>query len=169
MTTSPDPGRRGGPPRANRGDRLRAAFRRFWDTLKGGAATPLRTSLALGLGLAVAFTLPPGTHTPAALGLAVLLRLNGVVAVAGTLIWQPFTAPLILLAQKRVGLWLLGSLDTPVRTGFWGSWAEPVLAGAPLTALAAGGVGTMVCYGVLRAWMGLRNLRGGRPSGGEAR
>lgn len=162
MTTSPDAS--GGAPTRGLGPRLRAALRTFWETLRGGAATPLRTSFALGLGLGIAFTLPPGTHTPVALGLAVLMRLNGVVAVAGTLVWQPFTAPFILLAQKRVGLWLLGSLDAQTRPGFWGSWAEPVLVGAPLSALLAGSAGTVLCYGALRGW---KALRGGRPRAGD--
>ena len=155
MTTSPDRAATEGGAVGVRA-RLRSAALRFWDILKGGAATPLRTSMAFGLGLAIAFTLPPGTHTPAALGLAVLLRLNGVLAVAGTLVWQPFTAPLILFAQKRIGLWLLGESASQVKPGFWSSWAEPVLVGAPLSALLAGAAGTATCYGVLMAWRTLR-------------
>lgn len=168
ITSRPDPASGGpsepsGKPAPGRGwrGRLSAFGSELWSLLRGGTQTPLRTSLALGLGLTVCLAVPPPFQTPAALGLAVLLRLNTLVTFAGTLIWQPFTAPFILLFQHRVGAAILPATPGP-RTGLWEPWVKPLLVGVPVTALLGGAVGTLACYLVLLTWRGIRGRGPGR-------
>jgi uncharacterized protein (DUF2062 family) len=175
MTTSPpDPGPAApgvttpspAPTPAGWRGRLKSSFLVFIATLKGGHQSPFRSSLAFGLGVAIALGTPPGTHTPLALGLAVLFRLNGILAVAGTMTWQPFTAPFILMAQRRVGQWLLPSPPPERAHDFTQSWVKPVLVGAPLTALALGAASAALLYAGLLLW---RHFRTRRPApDGEA-
>jgi uncharacterized protein (DUF2062 family) len=190
MTTSPaDPrpdtlGGYGGPEPQPRGLRAKVGrtWRKFWALLTGGAQNPLRTSAALGLGIAVALIVPPPFQTPAVLGLAVICRLNSLVAFAGTLIYQPFTMPFIVYFECRVGAWLLPPSPGSPQVGFWTEWAqkyltkylggtwiqwagryiEQYLVGAPVTALAGGALGALFCYLFLLAWRGTRRM----PNGG---
>jgi uncharacterized protein (DUF2062 family) len=164
MTTSPDKTAAEASGPSGLRVRLRAGAGRFWRLLAGESHTPARTSLSLGLGMAVVCVVPPPFQTPAAMGLAVLFRLNAVVAFAGTLVWQPFTMPLFLVVEHRIGTWLLPAAPGAPQGGLWNPWVKPVLIGAPLTALALGALGSLFCYLSLLAWKKLR--RTPSPAGG---
>ena len=164
MTTSPpdrSPGITRGseePPAQARGlrGRLSGSWRKFWGLLTGGAHSPLQTSVAFGFGVVVSLLIPPPFQTPAALGIALLLRLNSLVTLSGTLLCQPFTLPFIVLLEHRVGRWVLPHPVTAQPGGVWNPWVKPVLVGAPIIALAAGALATAICYLALRAWGAVR-------------
>ena len=124
--------------------------------------TPARTAAGAGLGVAIGLLPVVPFQTAIALLLAFLLRLNRPAVLAGTLIWQPFTAPAILAVAFAVGRILL-----PGPSAAGGNLAAFVLGAGLLSA--AGGVGTaLVAYIVLR-----RRARRNRPpsvlqSGGPA-
>ncbi len=128
----------------------------------GVGDTPGRTAAGAGLGVAIGLLPLVPFQTALALLLAFLLRLNRPAVLAGTLIWQPFTAPAILAASFAVGRSLLP--DSPTAGGNLAAYA---LGAAILSA--TGGIGTALSlYAVLR-----RRARRNRPpsvlqTGGQA-
>jgi uncharacterized protein (DUF2062 family) len=124
--------------------------------------TPGRTAVGAGLGVAIGLLPLVPFQTALALLLAFLFRLNRPAVLAGTLVWQPFTAPAILAAGYGVGRLLLPG------TSAAGDRLAAFALGASLLA-AAGGVGTALgTFLVLR-----RRARRNRPpsvlhTGGQA-
>jgi uncharacterized protein len=75
-------------------------------------------------------------QTLIALVLAFVFRLNRLTVFAGTMVWQPFSAPFILAAELAAGRWMLGP-SAAGRLGFAG-WGDALVMGAPLVSAAAG-------------------------------
>jgi len=70
--------------------------------------TPNRVAAAFGLGVFIAFFPLLGIHIITALGLAVVLRLNKAVLIAGTLTNNPWTVAPMYTAGTLVGCAVLG-------------------------------------------------------------
>ena len=67
---------------------------------------PHRLALAFSLGILLGVL--PGTGAFVAAGVATALRMNVPLAVAGALVINPFTAPLVYGASFLLGRWMLG-------------------------------------------------------------
>lgn len=111
---------------------------RLWQWSRRRVAAGAAIGLFIGL-------LIPVAQMPLAAALAVVLRANIPVAVAGTLITNPLTVPPIYYAAYHLGAWLTGS-SIPVAvsltdsTAFWeklGSISIPLFAGLGFTAICA--------------------------------
>lgn len=77
--------------------------------LKESTDTPLRVSLAVGLGVFMALTPLWGVHAVLALALAHVFHLNKVLAVLSSQISIPPLVPFIVFASILTGRFLLGS------------------------------------------------------------
>ena len=64
--------------------------------------------LASAFGMGVLLGILPGTGAVVAAGLATVLRLNLPLAVAGAMVVNPLTAPLVYGASYFLGRWMLG-------------------------------------------------------------
>jgi len=64
--------------------------------------------LALAFGMGVLLGILPGTGAVVAAGVATVLRLNLPLAVAGAMVVNPLTAPLVYGGSYFLGRWLLG-------------------------------------------------------------
>lgn len=95
-----------------------------------------RTGVAAGVGVFIGLLPIAPFQTLVAIAAAFVLRLNRVAVFAGTLIWQPFTAPFILGAELAAGRLMLG---TPLDNSPWQDrWLWPVAAGAAVVGVIAG-------------------------------
>ena len=65
--------------------------------------------LALSFGMGVLLGILPGTGAMVAAGLAAVLRLNLPLAVAGAMVVNPLTAPLVYGGSYFLGRWMLGN------------------------------------------------------------
>ena len=127
---------------------MTTSFRELFRRLAGLGDAPGRTALAVGLGLWVGLLPVAPFQTLLVLGAAFLLRLNRVAALAGTLVWQPFTAPFIVAAEYAVGRWMVPE-GPPPPAGWWGSLVRPLVAGSLVLSAAVGALGALVSYAVL--------------------
>lgn len=118
---------------------------RLWSLQRRGI------TLAFGAGLAICF-LPLPIHTPTALAVAVLARVNIPVILSTTFLLNPLTAVPVYYFAYRIGCSALG---VPVRPfGFDPSWDwlqhglgplwKPFLTGCALCGLAAGVLGWLL-------------------------
>jgi uncharacterized protein (DUF2062 family) len=125
---------------------LRELLRR----LAGTDGSPSRTATAFGLGVFVGFLPVMPFQTGLALILAFLLRLNRPAVLLGTLVWQPFTMPLILAAEWSVGQ-LFFAHPQPLELHAL-SWKQllPLLPGVLPVAAAAGTMAGAVVYWPLK-------------------
>jgi len=128
--------------------------------LAGTGAPPLRTAFSAGVGFAVGMLPIAPFQTLLVLGLAFALRLNRVVAFAGSLIWQPFTAPIILGAEYAAGTLVLRGFGGHAAGSAWVRYGLPVAVGAAVLAPCACLLGFGITYGFLRA----RSRQKGSPS-----
>ncbi len=75
--------------------------------IKGTPDTPHRLAFAFALGILLGIL--PGTGAIVAAGVATALRLSVPLAVAGALVTNPLTAPLVYAGSFFLGRWLLGN------------------------------------------------------------
>jgi uncharacterized protein (DUF2062 family) len=150
--------------------RKRASTTSLRETLRSLAGLdlpPSRTALAAGVGLAVGFLPVAPLQTLLVLGLAFALRLNRVAAFAGSLVWQPFTAPFILGAEYELGVVVLRLFGRGGGDSLWFRWVLPAAVGAALLAPAVGLAGWAATYVVLKARSRQKGpssvQQGGRP------
>ena len=113
-------------------------------------AAPGPTAFAVGLGVAIGLLPIAPLQTLAAVGLAFALRLNRLAVFAGTLIWQPFTAPFILGAEFAVGRFLVGKWLPQAGGGPAGNALASLAAGASALAVAGGAAAGLASYAWLR-------------------
>jgi phosphate/sulfate permease len=97
------------------------------------------------LGVAVGLAPIAPLQTLVAVALAFLLRLNRLAVLAGTLVWQPFTAPFILGAEVALGRALVGGGEE-----VWRRWGLPAAAGAAVIAPAGGLLCAAVVFSILK-------------------
>jgi len=76
--------------------------------------SPRQMSLAVALGTFVGASPLWGLHTLLALGLAFLFRLNKAAVLLGTLISNPWLAPLLLFGSLEIGSRILYGTSTPL-------------------------------------------------------
>jgi len=146
--------------RARIGERLG----HLWRLIRGGPLTPARAGWSVGLGLFVGLQPVFGLHLPLCLAGAYLLRLDGVVAYAAANVSNPLLAPVILVAELKLGSWLTaGSTTTAVGGLNLSTLAAQGLLGALLLGSAAAVLGGLTATGVLRCTRARRN-RGKIPA-----
>ncbi len=106
--------------------------------------------MAVGVGLLIGLLPLMPLQTLLALGAAFAFRLNRLAVFAGTLVWQPFTAPLIIAAEYGLGRWILAA---PPGGGQGATvmerWGWPLAVGAPLLSLAGAVAGGCLVYLVM--------------------
>ena len=126
---------------------------------------PSRETIAGGLALGIFIGLTPTMGIQIILtGLAAyFLRVNVPVAMAASLVTNPFTAGIIYPLQYQLGVWLVGVPDPEELEGYSGMlrtftrYAKPLSVGSVLT----GGVAAALAYGlVILLWTQARNLFG---------
>ena len=101
--------------------------------------SPHRLALAFGLGVALGII--PGTGALASAAVATLLRLNLPIMVAGALLTNPVTTPLVYGGSYLLGRWLFGDY---LPTGMIARAVLGTLAGNLVLALTLG----FIAYGV---------------------
>jgi uncharacterized protein (DUF2062 family) len=132
---------------------------------------PSRDTIAGGLALGVFIGLTPTMGIQVFLtGLAAyFLKVNIPIAVAGSLVTNPFTAGIIYPLQYQLGVWLVGVPDPKELEGYSGMlrtftrYAKPLSVGSILT----GGVAAGLVYGLVTLlWTYARNLFGRETGSG---
>ena len=86
---------------------MRESLRRFLSSLFRFQGSPHRLALSFAVGVMLGVI--PGTGAFVAAGAATLFKLNLPLAVAGALLTNPVTTPLIYGASYAIGRWLLGN------------------------------------------------------------
>lgn len=153
-------------------DREQSRVQRVLAGLAREHATPLRLGVAVGLGAFIGSTPFFGFHTPSAVLLSRVLRLNLFGIILGTQVSLPFFAPFLIYAciqvghHLRTGVWpaiALADIDVERAGTLFGDWLlGSALVGGGLALLL--GATTAGLTGIIRA----RNHgpgRGGEPPG----
>ncbi len=119
----------------------------------------------LALGIFIGCTPTMGVQVVLCSVAAYLLRVNIPLAIIGTLISNPFTAPILYPLEYKLGLWLVGMPPASEFEGLSGAlrsfmrYARPLWAGA----LVAGGVLGVVGYAVgVGIWLVTKAMRPGK-------
>ena len=102
----------------------RAHLRKFAATLFSEGMSPGQASAAMFLGIFIGIVPIYGFQTLAALGLAVVLRLNKPLTFAGTFINNPLLTPFLVVGSVELGSWM--------RTGKFHAWSLAALSGAQM-------------------------------------
>ena len=122
---------------------------------------PSRETMAGGLALGIFIGLTPTMGAQILLtGVAAyFLKVNIPIALAGSLVTNPFTAAIIYPLQYRLGVWLVGVPDAGELEGYTGMlrtfarYAKPLSVGSLLT----GGMAAALAYGLVTlVWRGSR-------------
>lgn len=127
------------------------SWREIWRDVAGTDQGPSRTAVAVGVGLLIGLLPLMPLQTLLALGAAFAFRLNRLAVLAGTLVWQPFTAPLILAAEYGLGRWILAAPPAGGGASMMERWGWPLAVGAPLLAAAGAAAGGGLVYLILWA------------------
>ena len=114
---------------------------------------PMRDTVAKGLALGVFIGMTPTMGAQIILtGIAAcMLRVNIPIALAGSLVSNPFTAPVLYPLQYQLGVWLVGAPDVEELRGYTGMmrafvrYAKPLWIGSLLFAAVA----APIAYGVV--------------------
>ena len=130
---------------------------------------PTRETTAKGLALGIFIGLTPTMGAQIILtGIAaIILRVNIPIALAGSLITNPFTAPFIYPLQYKLGVWLAGSPHVEELRGYTGMmrmfvrYAKPLWIGSIVSGAAAATVAYTI---VALIWSQVRHLRHRRHS-----
>jgi uncharacterized protein (DUF2062 family) len=125
---------------------------------------PRRDTMAKGLALGVFIGMTPTMGAQIILtGIAAcMLRVNIPIALAGSLVTNPFTAPLIYPLQYQLGVWLVGSPDVEELRGYTGMMRAFVRYAKPLWigSLFFGAFAAPVAYGLVAlVWSQVQHLR----------
>ena len=125
---------------------------------------PMRDTVAKGLALGVFIGMTPtmGAQIIITGIAAIILRVNIPIALAGSLVTNPFTAPVLYPLQYKLGVWLVGSPDVEELRGYTGMmrafvrYAKPLWTGSLFFSAA----GASLAYGVVMlVWGEVRHLR----------
>ena len=126
--------------------------------------TPMRDTTARGLALGIFIGMTPTMGAQIVLtGIAAcLLRVNIPIALAGSLITNPVTAPIIYSLQYKLGVWLVGVPHVEELRGYTGTmrmfmrYAKPLWAGSIVSGLVAATIAYLLVAGI---WSQVRHLR----------
>ncbi len=134
---------------------VREELRRAYHELRGGQLSPARGALALGLGVFVGSLPIFGLHTPIVVALCLWLRLDALVAWAGSNVSNPLFAPALLASEAAVGAYLRrGALPRPgafTRLDALDEVGRDLVVGAPVVGLGLGAASFAVTFVVLLA------------------
>jgi uncharacterized protein (DUF2062 family) len=136
------------------------SWRDMLKRLAGLECSRSTTALSVGMGVALGLLPVSPLQTLAAIALSFLFKLNRVAAVAGTLVWQPFTAPFILGAEYGLGRWMIGAAGSEPGASFWARWVWPSALGAVVISAAGGLVSGGLTYLILEK----RSRQKGEPA-----
>ncbi len=125
-------------------------LKRFIRSLFRFRGNPHKVALAFALGVALGVI--PGTGALVAAGAAALLRLNLPVMVAGALVTNPLTTPLIYGGSYALGRWMMGDWLPSSRLG---KLLLGTLAGNMVLAFVMAGVAYLALWGLVH-WIRLR-------------
>ncbi len=106
-------------------------------------------SVAVGVGVAVGLLPIVPLQSAVALLLALIFRLNRLYAIAGTMVCQPFTIPIIYATEYAVGRWVLGAPTVALSPNILSGTAKAMAIGGVLFACAGGFVAGAITYGAL--------------------
>ena len=147
------------------------SWREAWRALAGTGQPPLRTAVAIGLGVVIGVLPVMPFQTALALAVAFLFRLNRIAVWTPTLVWQPFTMPFIVGAEVAAGRAFVavpaagaGATDLP---SLWAMWGWPLVVGSLVVAPAAGLAAGALSFVVLRS-RARQNAAPAVSRGGEA-
>lgn len=139
------------------GDRLFAP--ELWRFTRPGVAR------GLALGLFIGFTPTMGAQIVLGGVAAYLARVNIPVALAATLVTNPFTAAVVYTLEFQLGVWLVGMPEAGEMNGYSGLWmnfaryAKPIWAGALVT----GGLAAVLGYALVNLlWVESRQVQAAR-------
>lgn len=141
----------------------RSGFRKAWNyrmlRLSRLRVCPHRLSLGFAAGAFASFTPLIGFHFLLAAALALLLRANVLASLAGTVVGNPLTFPLIWLATYKLGTFMTGttaSASTAATMAAPSAWTEigaslqgallPMLLGAVPLGLLGAAASYALCY-----------------------
>jgi uncharacterized protein (TIGR03546 family) len=114
-------------------------------------AHPGHISAGFAVGVFISFTPFFGLHTPLAIALAFLFRLNKVTCITGAWVNTPLTIVPVLVASYNLGRFLLGKphRDLVFRSLDWHSlqpYAKSILLGSSIIGFLAAVVSYFICY-----------------------
>ncbi len=129
-------------------DKLKLQFKKILSL----DAHPGHISAGFAVGVFVSFTPFFGLHTPLAIALAFIFRLNKVTCITGAWVNTPLTMVPILVASYKLGRFMQGK---PARGAFtftnldWHSlqpYAKSILLGSSVIGFLAAGAAYFICY-----------------------
>lgn len=128
-------------------DKLKSHFKNIM-SLDGH---PGHIASAFAVGVFVSFTPFFGLHTPIAIGLALLLRLNKVACITGAWLNTPLTVVPVLVASYNLGRFLRGkpAKQLTLTTLDWHSiqpYAKSILLGSSIIGFLAAVAAYFICY-----------------------
>ena len=116
--------------------------------------TPHEISLAVAVGIFVAFIPLFGSHTITAIALASLFRVNTLIVLLGTQISNPFTFPLQLFISAEVGSLILNGRFLEIKLSRDASYLQqfivPILIGSLLLGICSSVLSFLLVKGMLR-------------------
>lgn len=128
---------------------------RIWHRLHTNHLSPRVVAVSVGVGLAIGLLPVYGLHGVLVLAVCVPLRLDSVLAFAATMVSNPITFPLLVIAELELGEALLGSsslsLEQLMAGQGWALAGQQLLAGTLILASVVGVVGAGL------AWVGTRH------------
>lgn len=136
--------------------KLRDGALRIWHRLHTSHLSARVVASSVGVGLAVGLLPVYGLHGVLVLAICVPLRLDSVLAFAATMVSNPLTFPLLVIAELKVGEALLGSsalsVDQLMAGQGWVLAGQQLLAGTMILASVVGAVGAGLAWVATRHW-----------------
>lgn len=145
---------------------VRQAIVRVWHRLHTPHLSARVVASSVAIGLAIGLLPVYGLHGALVLLVCVPLRLDAVLAFAATMISNPVTFPLLILLELELGEELLGKSSSTVQQLMTGEgWllaGKQILVGSGILAVAVGGLGWGIAWGLVRYWQS-RAHRAAKP------
>lgn len=146
---------------------MRTALTRVWHRLHTPHLSARVIAASVGVGLAIGLLPTYGIHSVLVLAVCVPLRLDSVLAFAATMISNPLTFPLLVLAELKVGEWLLGkssvSLEELRAGSGWALAGQQLMLGTIVLAVLVGIVGSSLAWALARHWQRRQASAGSDP------
>lgn len=140
---------------------MRDGVTRVWHRLHTKHLSPRVVGMSVGIGLTVGLLPVYGLHGILVLAVCVPLRLDSVLAFAATMVSNPVTFPLLVVAELKLGEALLGtsalSVDQLMAGQGWSAAGQQLLAGTLLLASGVGLFGAAVAWALVRHWQQRRD------------
>ncbi len=135
---------------------IRDGMKRIWHRLHTSHLSPRVVAMSVGIGLAVGLLPVYGLHGVLVVAVCVPLRLDSVLAFAATLVSNPVTYPLLVVAELKLGEVMLGTSSLSVEQLMagqgWSVAGWQLLAGTAALAFGVGIPGACVAWAIARHW-----------------